>query len=60
LFAAFGQKLGFVTPTLYQHPEAFTDITQGSNGSFSAAPGPDPCTGLGVPIGSTLASLFTP
>jgi len=59
LFAAFGQKLGFVTPTLYQHPEAFTDITQGSNGSFSAAPGPDPCTGIGVPIGSTLASLFT-
>ena len=59
LFAAFGQKLGFVTPTLYQHPEAFTDITQGSNGSFSAAKGPDPCTGIGVPIGSKLSSLIT-
>jgi len=58
LFASFGQKLGFVTPTLWQHPEAFTDITQGSNGSFSAAVGPDPCTGLGVPIGKTLAALF--
>jgi kumamolisin len=58
LFAAFGQKLGFVTPTLWQHPEAFTDITQGSNGSFNAAVGPDPCTGLGVPIGTALAALF--
>ncbi len=57
LFAAFGQKLGFVTPTLYQHPEAFVDITQGSNGAFSAGPGPDPCTGLGVPNGSALAAL---
>ena len=59
LFAAFGQKLGFVTPTLWQHPEAFVDITEGSNGSFSAAPGPDPCTGLGVPNGVPLAALFT-
>ncbi len=58
LFAAFGQKLGFVTPTLYQHPAAFVDITQGSNGAFSAGPGPDPCTGLGVPNGSALAALF--
>jgi kumamolisin len=59
LFASFGQKLGFVTPTLYQHQDVFVDITQGSNGSFSAGPGPDPCTGIGVPIGSALASLFT-
>jgi kumamolisin len=58
LFAAFGQKLGFVTPTLWQHPEGFTDITQGSNGSFQAVVGPDPCTGLGVPIGAALAALF--
>lgn len=59
LFAAFGKRLGFVTPTLYQHPEAFVDITQGSNGSYSAAPGPDPCTGLGATIGTTLAALFS-
>jgi kumamolisin len=58
LFAAFGRKLGFVTPTLYQNPGAFVDITQGSNGSFSAASGPDPCTGLGVPNGAALAALF--
>jgi kumamolisin len=59
LFAAFGRQLGFVTPTLWQNPEAFEDITQGSNGSFSASIGPDPCTGLGVPIGQALASLFS-
>jgi kumamolisin len=58
LFAAFGQKLGFVTPTLWQNPGDFVDITQGSNGSFSAAVGPDPCTGLGVPNGAALAALF--
>jgi kumamolisin len=58
LFAAFGRKLGFVTPTLWQNPEAFVDITQGSNGDSQAANGPDPCTGLGVPIGEALAALF--
>jgi kumamolisin len=58
LFAAFGQKLGFVTPKLWQNPDAFVDITQGSNGSFQAAVGPDPCTGLGVPNGAAIAALF--
>ncbi len=59
LFASFGKKLGFVTPTLYQNPKAFVDITEGSNGSYQASPGPDPCTGLGVPNGASLAALFT-
>jgi hypothetical protein len=59
LFAAFGQKLGFVGQSLWQNPGAFTDIIHGSNGSFSAAPGPDPCTGLGVPIGTALAAVFS-
>ncbi len=59
LFAAFGRKLGFAGQTLWQNPSAFTDITLGSNGGFTAAPGPDPCTGLGVPIGIALAAIFT-
>lgn len=59
LFAAFGRKLGFIGQTLWQNPTAFTDIVTGSNGGFSAAPGPDPCTGLGVPIGTALATIFT-
>jgi kumamolisin len=58
LFAAFGRKLGFIGQTLWQNPTAFTDIVTGSNGGFNAAPGPDPCTGLGVPIGTALAAIF--
>jgi kumamolisin len=59
LFASFGRKLGFITPTLWQNPAAFVDIIQGTNGGFTAGVGPDPCTGLGVPRGRALASLFS-
>jgi kumamolisin len=58
LFAAFGTKLGFVTPTLWQNQGAFNDITVGGNGFYNAAPGPDPCSGIGSPIGSSIAALF--
>ena len=58
LFAAFGKKLGFVTPTLWKNPSAFTDITTGSNGLYDAAVGPDPCSGLGAPVGTSIAALF--
>jgi kumamolisin len=58
LFAAFGRKLGFIGETLWDNPSAFTDIVTGSNGGFTAAQGPDPCTGLGVPIGTALAAIF--
>jgi kumamolisin len=59
LFAAFGSKLGFVTPNLWQNPKAFHDITVGNNGFYSAAPGPDPCSGLGSPVGNLLAAIFS-
>ena len=58
LFAAFGKKLGFVTPSLYQNQGDFNDITSGGNGFYNAGPGPDPCSGIGSPIGNKLASLF--
>jgi kumamolisin len=58
LFAALGTKLGFVTPTLWQNQKAFHDITQGNNGTYSAAVGPDPCSGIGSPIGTSIAALF--
>jgi kumamolisin len=58
LFASFGTKLGFVTPKLWQNQGAFNDITQGSNGMYDAAPGPDPCSGIGSPIGNKIAALF--
>jgi kumamolisin len=52
-----GRPLGFLLPALYALPsstEAFHDITEGSNGAFSAGPGWDACTGLGSPSGEDL------
>ena len=66
LIALLNQKLntrlGFINPSLYALTEpnnGFNDITQGNNGSYSAGPGWDACTGLGSPIGTTLANLLT-
>ena len=58
LFASFGRKLGFVTPTLWKSQNFFNDIVSGNNGQYKAAIGPDACTGLGSPIGDKLAKLF--
>jgi kumamolisin len=58
LFAAFGTKLGFVTPKLWQNQTDFNDITVGGNGFYSAGAGPDPCSGIGSPIGAGMAALF--
>ena len=60
LFAAFGTKLGFVTPTLWQNQRSFNDITIGNNGFYDASSGPDPCSGIGSPIGASIAALFVP
>jgi kumamolisin len=58
LFAAFGTKLGFITPELYLNQVCFNDITEGDNGAFRAQRGPDPCSGIGSPIGTKLAALL--
>jgi kumamolisin len=49
--------LGFAQPRLYAllGSTAFHDVTSGSNGSYSAGPGWDACTGLGSPAGTNLA-----
>jgi kumamolisin len=60
LFASFGAKLGFVTPTLYLNSACFHDITQGDNGAFRGRSGTDPCTGLGTPIGEILKERIQP
>ena len=57
-----GKPLGFLQPALYALPaaaRALQDITQGSNGAFSAAPGWDACTGLGSPVGRQLEGSLT-
>lgn len=55
-----GRRLGLLPATLCAGVTAgkvapgFRDITQGTNGAYQAGPGWDPCTGLGVPIGTAL------
>jgi tripeptidyl-peptidase I len=55
--------VGFLNQVFYKHPEAFNDITVGSNpgcgsGGFKAAPGWDPVTGLGTPNFPKLKKIF--
>ncbi len=56
-----GKPVGFLNPLIYaQAIEAsgFHDVTAGNNGSFSASPGWDPCTGLGSPDGARLLAAL--
>ena len=57
---SLGKPVGFFQPRLYAGsvPGSFRDITQGSNGAYSAAAGWDPCTGLGTPRGSALLTAL--
>jgi kumamolisin len=57
-----GAPLGFVQPLLYPllGSSSFHDITSGDNGSYSAGPGWDACTGLGSPDGTALAAAVSP
>ncbi|HEX4066329.1 MAG TPA: S53 family peptidase [Acidobacteriaceae bacterium] len=53
-----GSPVGFVNPSLYADRADFRDITQGNNGTYSAGPGWDACTGLGSPNGTELAGAL--
>jgi kumamolisin len=53
-----GHPVGFLNPILYQHPEAFHDITSGSNIDYQAGKGWDPCTGMGSPIGAKILGVL--
>jgi len=57
-----GGTAGFINPALYAAAgvNAFRDITQGNNGSFSAGPGWDACTGLGSPVGAGVIAVVAP
>jgi len=60
LAQATGQRFGLIQTTLYagispgSDVPGFRDITSGNNGAYSAGPGWDACSGLGVPIGTDL------
>ena len=55
-----GRPVGFLNPFLYSQASlgGVHDITQGNNGAFKAAPGWDPCTGLGSPDGAQILRLL--
>ena len=60
-----GKALGFLNPFLYAHPEAFHDVTKGTNSGgdsggkfgFTAIEGWDAASGLGTPNYTALAAL---
>jgi kumamolisin len=57
-----GEPIGYLNPLIYAdavRTSAFRDVTQGNNGSFSAAKGWDPCTGNGTLDGTKLQQALT-
>lgn len=62
LNAARTAPLGDPHRAFYQASAGFRDVTSGNNRSgrigFDAAPGWDPCTGLGSPVGAALRRAF--
>jgi len=59
--AADGQSsVGALNPKIYPAlgTSAFTDITNGSNGAYSAGTGYDLCTGLGSPLTTNLMTFL--
>jgi len=64
LAQATGKRFGLLQPLLYAAPiggdPGVSDITSGNNGAYSAGPGWDACTGLGVPNGAALLTRLEP
>jgi kumamolisin len=62
LAQASGKRFGLLQPLVYAGVSpgtdvpGFRDITSGNNGAYSAGPGWDACSGLGVPDGTALLS----
>lgn len=59
LAQATNRRFGLAQPLLYAQKAGFRDITAGNNGAYQAAPGWDPCTGLGTPEGTALLAAIT-
>jgi kumamolisin len=58
--ADVGAPAGLINARLYADPGAFHDITEGTNGSYTAGPGWDACTGLGSPDGLLVEGALKP
>ena len=48
-----------MNPLLWSNTGSFLDITSGNNSGFNATVGPDPCTGLGRPLGTLVSALVS-
>jgi kumamolisin len=65
LAQSLGTGLGLLQPALYNGVEpgqpvaGLRDITSGNNGAYSAGPGWDACSGLGVPVGAALLTRLS-
>jgi kumamolisin len=65
LAQASGKRFGLLQPLIYAGVAAgtpapgFNDVTSGNNGAYKAAPGWDPCTGLGSPNAPALLARLT-
>ncbi len=57
---SLGKNVGYLNPLLYTNSveAAMRDITVGNNGTYSARPGWDACTGLGTPDGAALLAAL--
>lgn len=55
-----GYKLGFINSILYGFAgsEIFSQVVEGNNQIYPAAPFWNPCTGLGTPVGYKMLELF--
>jgi kumamolisin len=55
------KNVGYLNPLLYTNSVEATlhDITVGNNGTYSAGPGWDACTGLGTPDGAALLAALS-
>jgi kumamolisin len=58
---SLGTNVGYLNPLLYAANVETTlhDITAGNNGTYSAGPGWDACTGLGTPNGAELLAALS-
>ncbi len=57
---SLGTNAGYLNALLYsaKAQATFHDVTAGNNGSYSASPGWDACTGLGTPNGAALLTAL--
>jgi kumamolisin len=54
-----GVCIGHFAPLLYASSNGITrDVTSGNNGRFNAHAGWNPCTGLGVPVGTRIEAAL--